>query len=551
MMNNEYISSDDFYIDQDKAKPISELFDTASYRHSDEFVLFRHDDTWHTSYTIDYLRLMYQFVHDISARFGFKSMTYKDRWEYSKVNHLHNYSQVTCYPAFKPDAIQPDLSCIAVVHLSDTQSSSDVGIYMPHVEFPKYEHYEIGDARFLAVSTLTSEYTTTVVRKMTKTPGEYDPGCSATQWYIDLEPNDDRAPVQPNQELTSFGTFEKLSAIPFDTEISGYVYFPYRANVPVRMAASCKCTISVDFDGEPFKVSDESFFYGRTEAECQASCDALILETGDTSYGGMSFSQYGTDSIYFIEDSPAETKTMSVPDAGYYPIRILFSAGDFPAFVHLDMGGYSDDKLYLYRQVSPDQITDIGEQAMMVNANVISAIENGTFDGWVYPDGTSFSRYQGQYDFDAAYRAYGGADGVFTVPKLTEFIRVNKCPACITDPLLSVEAQMGIGSHTHSISRNSLATGLQISVEIELPTSENGTGDPSWTYNVGYIHQGDKTAGWLVNKVSADAEISVSVTPGDNMRLSYIRDEREEKTHPAYNFIPMMIYIGNKKRSGI
>jgi len=73
----------------------------------------------------------------------------------------------------------------------------------------------------------------------------------------------------------------------------------------------------------------------------------------------------------------------------------------------------------------------IGELNFIYNKNlpskqaILNSIDNGTFDGWVYPDGTRYPRYRGKYDFTEAYNIYKGSGNQFTVPTINNFLRMN------------------------------------------------------------------------------------------------------------------------------
>lgn len=72
------------------------------------------------------------------------------------------------------------------------------------------------------------------------------------------------------------------------------------------------------------------------------------------------------------------------------------------------------------------------ENVTVPNANqkIIGDINNGTFDGWVFPDGTTYYQYQGHYDFSEACQKFGGRNGQFTVPSLSNFFKTNPGQRC-------------------------------------------------------------------------------------------------------------------------
>lgn len=56
------------------------------------------EGTAHHSWKIDYESLSSRIMHDVSCRYNFNTMAYKDKWEYSRANHSHDYSLIACYP---------------------------------------------------------------------------------------------------------------------------------------------------------------------------------------------------------------------------------------------------------------------------------------------------------------------------------------------------------------------------------------------------------------------------------------------------------------------
>ena len=60
-----------------------------------------------------------------------------------------------------------------------------------------------------------------------------------------------------------------------------------------------------------------------------------------------------------------------------------------------------------------------------VNLQITESIENGTFDGWVFPDGSRYFKAEGSYNFSRAYHVFGGSNNEFSVPSLSGFIKAN------------------------------------------------------------------------------------------------------------------------------
>ena len=71
------------------------------------------------------------------------------------------------------------------------------------------------------------------------------------------------------------------------------------------------------------------------------------------------------------------------------------------------------------------ELNFIYNKSLPTRQQILNNINNGTFDGWVYSDGSTYQRYQGRYDFSEAYRVYNGSGNRFSVPNLHDFIRTN------------------------------------------------------------------------------------------------------------------------------
>ena len=66
------------------------------------------DEFLHNSWKVQYSELSGQLLDDISARFGFNTMAYKEAWEYARIMHEHPYSKVRCYPHVSYDDVVRD-----------------------------------------------------------------------------------------------------------------------------------------------------------------------------------------------------------------------------------------------------------------------------------------------------------------------------------------------------------------------------------------------------------------------------------------------------------
>ena len=121
-------------------------------------------------------------------------------------------------------------------------------------------------------------------------------------------------------------------------------------------------------------------------------------------------------------------------------------------------GGSSDVDIYQpIPAVPPPDRPDIGAvrflatDQLSTQAQISQAINNGTFDGWVYPDGQTYGERQGEYDFSEAYARYGGSGGRFKVPFLGGFVKANPGTYWNGDALRTHAGRTTIPSHTHEI----------------------------------------------------------------------------------------------------
>lgn len=148
---------DEKQINQELANPISKLGEAASIAANDRFALFRTHNGGAYSYGLPYSRLVQQLVTDISARFGLSSMAFRDRSEYARFDHQHNYSNVACYPVYSPENTDHPIRVMSL-DITNMQETKHVDVYMPNLDPPPDPEPDIGDVRFLATSSLTAIY---------------------------------------------------------------------------------------------------------------------------------------------------------------------------------------------------------------------------------------------------------------------------------------------------------------------------------------------------------------------------------------------------------
>lgn len=147
------------------------------------------------------------------------------------------------------------------------------------------------------------------------------------------------------------------------------------------------------------------------------------------------------------------------------------------------------------------------------------------FDGWVYPDGSSYPLA----DFPEG--AYFENDGVnFTVPDLTDFMRADQRPYEGTGSK-AVAAVEYLPRHNHTVS---MALSGSVDGSFKYYTSSNGNGPNSHgAKNVTQIY---------------DFPVPLEYSGLKITSTGYIRkcDAQGECTAPSYNSVPVTIYIGGR-----
>lgn len=125
---------------------------------------FLYDNAW----KLRYADLSARLLSDISARFGFKSMAYREEWQYSLANHSHPYTSMLAFAQYTYKDVRSAYSdrsqCLGPHEISEYLGTVEVwglnpageympvstDLYMPHLEFPKYPEPDIGEMRILA-----------------------------------------------------------------------------------------------------------------------------------------------------------------------------------------------------------------------------------------------------------------------------------------------------------------------------------------------------------------------------------------------------------------
>lgn len=349
---------DEKQINQELANPISKLSEATSIAVNDRFALFRTHNGRAYSYGLPYSRLVQQLVTDISARFGLSSMAFRDRSEYARFDHQHDYSNAACYPVYSPENTDNPIRVMSL-DITNMQETKHVDVYMPNLDPPPGPEPDIGDVRFLATDSLTARY----------------------------------------------------------------------GNMHVN-------------------------------------------------------------------------------------------------YVHILPDGFTQTE---YRD------------RFNVNLQITESIENGTFDGWVFPDGSRYFKAQGSYNFSRAYKVFGGSNNEFSVPSLSGFIKANPGTYWSGDALKRMPGQTGIKQHTHSLADYDADIGdITVSAEVKMATARSASNNDNNTLHVG---NGNEDPIGVTALTADPVDLTLNFSSSDNKKFTYDPDPADE-SYPKHYIMPVQVYIG-------
>lgn len=160
------------------------------------------------------------------------------------------------------------------------------------------------------------------------------------------------------------------------------------------------------------------------------------------------------------------------------------------------------------------------------------------FNGWVYPDGRAVSRVRFAQAFAYFGEDYGAGDGetTFNIPAISDFIKAVQPTASNLNTSLtrSVPAAEVLKSHKHE------ATDLGMSGTVECTTKFKAVNN---TYTGDSCHGTNSTSGAHDQRYDMWFKISNITIAGDPKTGSA---SNTKTTHPAYNFLPVLMYIGTE-----
>ena len=165
-------------------------------------------------------------------------------------------------------------------------------------------------------------------------------------------------------------------------------------------------------------------------------------------------------------------------------------------------------------------------------------VNSSSFDGWVYPDGRALL----SNDFPDAWNAFGTTYGsnanakTFNLPNLINFTKIansNNPSTSLKDP---VQYNVLVGTHNHTLAGIAVSGDINVSLSVRLTDNSSGNccmhdshGQEQSTVGILFFN----TSGLhCVNPALVNSDASLAI-----------------ETHPVYNLLPVLMYIGERKRS--
>lgn len=184
-----------------------------------------------------------------------------------------------------------------------------------------------------------------------------------------------------------------------------------------------------------------------------------------------------------------------------------------------------------------------------VDTSLLQSIADGTFDGWVYPDGSEYFKYMGEYDFSEAYAAFGGSDGSFRVPLLSGFMQMN--PGLrLDDPIGREPGRTGIAAHSHELDSSGELDESERTVSAVMQVRVGKYGND--TSNKNRLHAAGKNtkngSGTATNLSVDDISVQMSFDSSAGRTFGY-DPVSGDYTCPKHAVVPALIYIGGARMS--
>ena len=558
----------------------------------------------HLDYKLTYDQLSTQLLNDVSARFAFKSMAYRDSWEYARRLHSHDYSKVRCYPNYSssdvmsqypvpPSVNSPhDLDewigmteiwalstlCVGVdIYgrgvLSDCYVPMSTDIFIPHIELPKYQMPDIGDTRFIVQSNKDIHVEVPLPEHEIK----IFQNCCDICFVIDTTESMNSAINTVQTHIIEF--FENLEKdVDFQRRISiwrgqiiGYGdstcddpwYERYNFQDNSAKLSEQVSKILRTPGGDPQETTFQAIIKTISDSEWQTETESrkvvkIVVVFTDVESKGSNSDAYNklrdnnVHVAFYAPSSPQYDYFFTQPDSNVVTIQTGIESGQNYATC-TDLVRSASNML--------DQLK--GQIVDIIIENIPDVPDIGTSQGdvpglglyyddqtsgyWAHPYGQTISCLASE--FVDACKMYGnngktGNDTSFTVPLLSNFIKMNP-NVNRSDPMRRVEFQAGVPSHKHDIDKDSIeydATIIKVLASIKVDT--RGSSERSLG-NV--IHTGEptsKTGIANITKVSCDYSASeINTRESISDPISYREDQ---EPYPKHQKIPLMVYIGSR-----
>lgn len=174
-----------------------------------------------------------------------------------------------------------------------------------------------------------------------------------------------------------------------------------------------------------------------------------------------------------------------------------------------------------------------GQLKFVANPVYVEVDENSpTFDGWVHANGQQYKKS------DFIYSDYfeSASDSKFKVPHINKLIRMNPEPfSHLTNEVIPASNDFRLHSHYVDLQLND--------------TSIKG----SFEYKIGHAHDSSSAKGThgTSRKKEGNATTSLSLKvnglyPINSDYIESVKDN-DKTTHPAFNYLPVFVYIGKRK----
>lgn len=146
-------------------KRISELEKVSDIKKDSTFLLTRFDQVAREvagSYGLQYDILSTQLFEDVRKMLNVRSMVYENKYSYSKITHLHDYSNVDMEVFYGPDSklsgLPSKMVDLATIDISNYNSVKHLHLCVPYVKFEKPKDYRIGELKFVYISSDNVDY---------------------------------------------------------------------------------------------------------------------------------------------------------------------------------------------------------------------------------------------------------------------------------------------------------------------------------------------------------------------------------------------------------